>query len=112
MTAQAFGNEVIRLFDVGVAGLHRLLARRDAARRGRRASSSSPAWRARWPAWSAGSSPAGDRGADRDRVRRQLRRLAPLLAMLNGCASGVTVVNIDNGFGAAYAATLMNRASK
>jgi NCAIR mutase (PurE)-related protein len=35
--------------------------------------------------------------------------LAALLAMLNSCASGVTVVNIDNGFGAAYAATLINR---
>ena len=36
--------------------------------------------------------------------------IAALLSMLNSCASGVTVVNIDNGFGAAYAATLMNRA--
>ena len=35
--------------------------------------------------------------------------VAALLAMLNSCASGVTVVNIDNGFGAAYAATLINR---
>jgi NCAIR mutase (PurE)-related protein len=35
--------------------------------------------------------------------------LAALLAMLNSCAAGVTVVNIDNGFGAAAAATLMNR---
>jgi len=34
---------------------------------------------------------------------------APLLAMLNSCASGVTVVNIDNGFGAAYSASLINR---
>ena len=37
--------------------------------------------------------------------------LSALLAMLNSCASGVTVVNIDNGFGAAYAASLMNRAA-
>ena len=36
--------------------------------------------------------------------------LSALLAMLNACAAGVTVVNIDNGFGAAYAATLINRA--
>ena len=35
--------------------------------------------------------------------------IAALLGMLNSCASGVTVVNIDNGFGAAYAASLMNR---
>jgi len=38
-----------------------------------------------------------------------LKGLTPLFAMLTSCASGVTVVNIDNGFGAAYAATLMNR---
>ena len=37
------------------------------------------------------------------------RIFAPLLAMLNSCASGVTVVNIDNGFGAAYSASLINR---
>jgi NCAIR mutase (PurE)-related protein len=35
--------------------------------------------------------------------------IAALLAMLNACASGITVVNIDNGFGAAFAAALMNR---
>jgi len=35
--------------------------------------------------------------------------VSALLGMLNGCAAGLTVVNIDNGFGAAYAATLMNR---
>ena len=37
-----------------------------------------------------------------------LRGLAPLLAMLNSCAAGVTVVNVDNGFGAGYAAHLIN----
>jgi NCAIR mutase (PurE)-related protein len=37
--------------------------------------------------------------------------LAPLLAMLNSCAAGVTVVNVDNGFGAGYAAHLINRGS-
>ena len=36
--------------------------------------------------------------------------LAPLLAMLNSCAEGISVVNIDNGFGAAYQATLINKA--
>jgi NCAIR mutase (PurE)-related protein len=41
-----------------------------------------------------------------------LEGLVPLLAMLNSCASGLTVVNIDNGFGAAYAAVLINTGPK
>jgi NCAIR mutase (PurE)-related protein len=40
------------------------------------------------------------------------RGLSALLGMLNSCAAGVTVVNIDNGFGAGYAASLMNRSGK
>jgi NCAIR mutase (PurE)-related protein len=109
VTAQAFGNEVLRLFDVGVAGVHRLLSRRailDAA--------------------SVVIVAAGMEGALASVVGGLVRKpviavptsvgygasfggLAALLAMLNSCASGVTVVNIDNGFGAAYAATLINR---
>jgi pyridinium-3,5-biscarboxylic acid mononucleotide synthase len=110
VTAQAFGNEVLRLFDVGVAGVHRLLHKRavlDAA--------------------SVVIVVAGMEGALASVVGGLVAKpvigvptsigygasfngLAALLAMLNSCASGVTVVNIDNGFGAAYAATLMNRA--
>lgn len=109
VTAQALGNEVLRLFDVGVAGLHRLLSRRavlDAA--------------------SVVIVVAGMEGALASVVGGLIKKpviavptsvgygasfggIAALLAMLNSCASGVTVVNIDNGFGAAYAATLINR---
>jgi NCAIR mutase (PurE)-related protein len=110
VTAEALGNEVLRLFDVGVAGLHRLLSRRavlDAA--------------------SVVIVVAGMEGALASVVGGLTAKpviavptsigygasfggIAALLSMLNSCASGVTVVNIDNGFGAAYAATLMNRA--
>ena len=75
LTAELMGNDVERLYDVGVAGLHRLLGER-AALDGRRASSSSsPAWKARCPASSPGLvSVPGDRRADQRRLRRQLRR--------------------------------------
>jgi hypothetical protein len=110
VTAQVFGNEVVRVFDVGVAGLHRLLSRR--------------------PVLDAASVVivvAGMEGALASVVGglvavpviavptsigygASFSGLAALLTMLNSCASGVTVVNIDNGFGAAYAASLINRA--
>jgi NCAIR mutase (PurE)-related protein len=109
VTAQTFGNEVLRLFDVGVAGIHRLLSRR-----------------ATLDAASVVIVVAGMEGALASVVGGLVAKpviavptsigygasfggIAALLAMLNSCASGVTVVNIDNGFGAAYAATLMNR---
>lgn len=109
VTAQAFGNEVLRLFDVGVAGLHRLLSRR-----------------ATLDAASIVIVVAGMEGALASVVGGLVSKpviavptsigygasfggVAALLSMLNSCASSVTVVNIDNGFGAAYAATLMNR---
>jgi NCAIR mutase (PurE)-related protein len=109
VTAQAFGNEVLRLFDVGVAGVHRLLSRR-----------------ALLDSASVVIVVAGMEGALASVVGGLVSKpviavptsvgygasfqgLAALLAMLNSCASGVTVVNIDNGFGAAYAATLVNR---
>ncbi len=109
VTAQAFGNEVLRVYDVGVAGVHRLLGRR-----------------ATLDAASVVIVVAGMEGALASVVGGLVAKpviavptsvgygasfggIAALLAMLNSCASGVTVVNIDNGFGAAYAATLMNR---
>ena len=109
VTARAFGNEVIELNDVGVAGLHRLLARRELLYRGHVV-----------------IVVAGMEGALASVVGGLVSRpviavptsigygaafggVAALLTMLNSCASGVTVVNIDNGFGAAYAASLMNQ---
>lgn len=109
LTAQLLGNRVERAHDVGVAGLHRLLARRELLE---------------------GATVlvvvAGMEGALPSVVGGLIGRpviavptsvgygasfggLAALLAMLNSCASGVTVVNIDNGFGAGYAAALINR---
>ena len=101
LTARVHGAGVHAIGDVGVAGLHRLLDVRDELRGGRlpdrrRRHGGRPA-----RAWSAGSS------ASRSwRCRRRVGYgasfggLAALLAMLNSCAPGVTVVNIDNGYGA------------
>ncbi len=111
VTARLMGNEVEHLFDVGVAGIHRLLARRE-----------------RLLAASVIIVVAGMEGALPSVVAGLVDRpvigvptsvgygasfagIAPLLGMLNSCAAGVTVVNIDNGFGAGYAASLMNRES-
>lgn len=109
LTARLMGNEVEQLFDVGVAGIHRLLGRKDLI-------------------FSASVLivVAGMEGALPSVVGGMVNRpviavptsvgygasfggIAALLGMLNSCASGVTVVNIDNGFGAAYAASLINR---
>lgn len=109
LCAELFGNRVERLYDVGVAGLHRLTTNLDKIR-----------------AASVLIVVAGMEGALPSVVAGLLDKpviavptsvgygaafggIAALLGMLNSCASGVTVVNIDNGFGAAVAATLMNR---
>jgi NCAIR mutase (PurE)-related protein len=109
VSAEFFGNRVERLYDVGVAGLHRLTAHLkllDAA--------------------SVIIVVAGMEGALPSVVAGLVGKpvigvptsigygtafggLTPLLGMLNSCAGGLTVVNIDNGFGAALAATLINR---
>ena len=109
ITAELMGNRVERLYDVGVAGLHRLLDRRERL-------------------WDAAVLivVAGMEGALPSVVGGLVERpviavptsvgygtslggLAALLGMLNTCAAGVVVVNIDNGFGAAAAAARMNR---
>jgi NCAIR mutase (PurE)-related protein len=109
LCAEVFGNRVERLYDVGVAGLHRLTAHMESLRSA-----------------SVLIVVAGMEGALPSVVAGMLDKpviavptsvgyctafggLAELLGMLNSCSSGVTVVNIDNGFGAAFAATLMNR---
>jgi NCAIR mutase (PurE)-related protein len=92
--ARRFGNEVDVLADVGVAGLHRLLAANDQLRAARVL-----------------IVVAGMEGALPTSVGygASFGGIAALLGMLTSCASNVTVVNIDNGFGAAYVATLINR---
>ncbi len=108
-TAEAMGCRVERLFDVGIAGIHRVILQRQRL-------------------WEADAivAVAGMEGAlpgvvagltDRPVIAvptsvgygASFGGLAALLGMLNSCASGVTVVNIDNGFGAGYAAALIAR---
>ena len=112
LTAEMLGSRVERLFDVGVAGIHRLLAHADVIQRA-----------------SAVVAIAGMEGA----LASVVGGLAPcpviacptsvgygasfggvsaLLSMLNSCASGVSVVNIDNGFGAGYQAALIDHAGR
>lgn len=109
LTATMMGNQVERLYDVGVAGIHRLLENRS-----------------RLDAAAVLVVVAGMEGALPSVVAGLIDKpviavptsvgygasfngLAALLGMLNSCAAGVTVVNIDNGFGAGFAASLINR---
>jgi len=107
--AQRFGNEVALLQDVGVAGLHRLLASHEVLTSARVLIV---------VAGMEGALPSVVGGlVDKPVIAvptsigygASLGGVAALLGMLNSCASNVTVVNIDNGFGAAYVATLINR---
>jgi NCAIR mutase (PurE)-related protein len=109
LTAEAMGNEVDCICDVGVAGIHRLLHQRDRHTEARVAIVC---------AGMEGALPSvvgGLVGCPVIAVPTSIgygasfNGLAALLGMLNSCASNVTVVNIDNGFGAAYVASLINR---
>ncbi|MEW9124097.1 MAG: nickel pincer cofactor biosynthesis protein LarB [Thermotaleaceae bacterium] len=109
ITAEVLGNNVERIYDVGVAGIHRLFAHLDVIRRARVIIAI-----------------AGMEGALASVVGGLVDKpviavptsigygasfggLAALLSMLNSCASGTAVVNIDNGFGAGYMANMINR---
>ena len=109
LCAELFGNRVARVFDVGVAGIHRLTANLETIRE---------ASVLIVVAGMEGALPSVVAGlVDKPVIAvptsvgygASMGGLAALLGMLNSCASGVTVVNIDNGFGAALAATLINR---
>ena len=108
ITLEALGNEVVRLYDVGVAGLHRLLSHKDELMRA-----------------SVVVAIAGMEGALASVIGglvdcpviavptsvgygAAFEGLSALLSMLNSCAAGVSVVNIDNGFGAGYLAHMIN----
>ena len=108
LTAEALGNRVTRLYDVGVAGLHRLLAHLDDIMSARAiiaiagmegALASVIGGLADCPV--IGVPTSVGYGAS-------FQGLSALLSMLNSCASGVSVVNIDNGFGAGYLASMIN----
>ena len=109
LTAEVLGNHVTRLYDVGVAGLHRLLGHIDELSTARVV-----------------IAVAGMEGALASVVGglvdcpviavptsvgygASFGGIAALLSMLNSCASGVSVVNIDNGFGAGYMANMINK---
>lgn len=109
VTAEVMGNRVKRLTDVGVAGIHRLLANRKKIK----AASVLVV-----VAGMDGALPSVTAGlTDKPVIAvptsvgygASFGGLAALLTMLNACASGVTVVNIDNGYGAGYAASMINR---
>ena len=108
LTAEILGNEVVRLYDVGVAGIHRLLAHREdimsakvivaiAGMEG--ALASVIGGLADCPVIAVPTSVG---------YGASFGGISALLSMLNSCASGVSVVNIDNGFGAGYQASLIN----
>lgn len=112
LTAEALGNNVVRLYDVGVAGVHRLLAHLDLLMDA-----------------SVVIAVAGMEGALASVVGglvdcpviavptsvgygASFGGVSALLSMLNSCASGVSVVNIDNGFGAGFSASRINHMEK
>jgi NCAIR mutase (PurE)-related protein len=112
VTLEVMGNKVEKLYDVGVAGVHRLLDRKDALGRA-----------------NVIIVIAGMEGALASVVSGLVSRpviavptsvgygasfsgLAPLLTMMNSCSPGVAVVNIDNGFGAGYLASMINERGK
>ncbi len=108
-TAEVMGNDVEHLYDVGVAGIHRLLANRESLVRARVVIVC---------AGMEGALPSvvgGLVGVPVIAVPTSVgygaafKGLAALLGMMNSCASNVSVVNIDNGFGAGYVAALINR---
>jgi NCAIR mutase (PurE)-related protein len=109
VTAEVMGNEVQHFYDVGVAGIHRLLANREALSKARVVIVC---------AGMEGALPSvvgGLVGVPVIAVPTSVgygaafKGLAALLGMMNSCASNVSVVNIDNGFGAGYVASLINR---
>lgn len=109
VTAEFYGNNVVRLYDVGVAGIHRLLMNTDkledasaiiAAAGMEGALASVIAGLADCPVIAVPTSVGY--GAN-------FGGLAALLTMLNSCASGISVVNIDNGFGAGFLASMINK---
>ena len=108
-TAEAMGNEVVHFYDVGVAGLHRLLAHRAELTQSRVVVVC---------AGMEGALPSVVGGLLSVPViavptsigyGASFKGIAALLGMLNSCASNVSVVNIDNGFGAGYVASMINR---
>jgi hypothetical protein len=109
VTAELFGNRVERIIDVGVAGVHRLFDKLDIIR-GAKVIIVVAGMEGALPSLVGGL-------VDKPVIAvptsvgygASFQGLAALLAMLNSCAGGVCVVNIDNGFGAGYMASMINK---
>lgn len=109
VTLETMGNRVVRICDVGVAGLHRLLEQREVMS-GANALIVCAGMEGALPSVVAGLVACPVIGVPTSiGYGASFGGLAALLGMLNSCASGLTVVNIDNGFGAACAAAAINR---
>jgi len=109
LTAEAMGNSIDRIWDVGVAGIHRVIAERELLNKARVVIVA---------AGMEGALPSVVGGLVAVPVvalptsigyGASFGGVGALLGMLNSCASNVTVVNIDNGFGAGFVASLINR---
>lgn len=108
LTLELLGSRAARVYDVGVAGVHRLLAQWRLLRRAR-AIVVVAGMEGALPSVVAGLVPCPVIAAPTSvGYGASFQGLAPLLAMLNSCVPGIGVVNIDNGFGAAYLAHLIN----
>jgi pyridinium-3,5-biscarboxylic acid mononucleotide synthase len=108
LTAEVMGNEVERAYDVGIAGLHRLLDQRDKLRRAR-VIVAVAGMEGALPSVVSGLVDVPVIGVPTSvGYGTGLRGVAALMGMLNSCSSGLLVVNIDNGFGAGYAASVIN----
>ncbi len=110
LTAEMLGSRVTRLFDVGVAGLHRLLSHADEIQQAG-AIVAAAGMEGALPSVIAGIAPCPVIAVPTSvGYGASFGGISALLAMLNSCASGVSVVNIDNGFGAGYQAALIDHA--
>jgi NCAIR mutase (PurE)-related protein len=112
VTAELMGSKVERVYDVGVAGIHRLLDKLPRLRKAR-VIIAVAGMEGALPSVVGGLVPIPIIAVPTSvGYGASFAGLAPLLTMLNSCAPGVAVVNIDNGFGAGYIAGLINRSSK
>ncbi|HUF03635.1 MAG TPA: nickel pincer cofactor biosynthesis protein LarB [Aridibacter sp.] len=109
LTAEAMGNRVVRIWDVGVAGIHRILSERHLLQKSRVVVVAA-GMEGALPSVVGGLVPVPVVAVPTSiGYGASFEGVAALLGMLNSCSSNVVTVNIDNGFGAGFAAALINR---
>ncbi len=112
LTAEAMGNRVTRIWDAGVAGIHRIISQREILQ-GARVVIVAAGMEGALPSVVGGLVSVPVIGIPTSiGYGASFGGIAALLGMLNSCSSNVTVVNIDNGFGAGFTASLINRKRK